>query len=119
MTEKKTETTPPETTGQSDFLTMGDLRGIVEDVVTKVAGVLKPAEKVGETATTGESGQVDIAAQVRGELEKMRKREAQEREAADQKKLIAELAARTAPETPKEPVERGRLHKVMRWGENE
>lgn len=121
MPEPQTPPTPPNPESESGTLTMGDLRGIVEDIVTKVAGALTPAAaKKAEETGKDESGRpVDIAAQVRGELEKMRLREAKERDEADLKKTVAELKERQKPEDPKPPIERRRIHKMMGWGEND
>lgn len=102
---------PPESTG----LKMGDLKKLIQDTVMEAVKGVTPSSDDKKTDDTPKPGDASsIANRVRQEIETLRKEEAADTKAATLEKTVADLAA--AKEQA--PVERGRLHKLMGWGEN-
>jgi len=103
---------PPPSTG----LKMGDLKKMIQDTVTEVVkGITSTDPPKPDPAKDSSTGGSSVADRVREEIEKIRQREAADKEKEDLKTQVAELAKATQE---KAPVERGKLHKLMGWGEN-
>ena len=104
------ENPPAEPTG----IKIGDLKKLITDTVAEVVKGINPTEDTGKKDDDKVDTNSSIAAKVQAEIEKIRKREADESEKETMKKQIADLAA----SKEQAPVERSRMHRLMGWGEN-
>lgn len=106
--------------GKTTPITMADIRKMVTDTVTEVTKSLTPAAgKEGESEETARPGTraergANVAAQVQAEIDRIKAKEAQE---ARDKTIDEQLASLTEKTTEKAPVERGKMHRFMGWGE--
>lgn len=110
--DKKTEDT------EGGKLTFGELKKMIADTVKDVVGSStadKDDKKTSDTNSGGSSvGGGGVAAEVARQVAKLKEKE--ERAARD-KKVDDTLADLSSKVVEKKPVERGRLHKFMGWGE--
>src|SRR6476619_5690978 len=104
--------------GNGGALTVGELRSLITETVK---GLLPGSDTKDEkTDTKNETKDTDsgtgnsIAAAVAREVERIRRKE--EREQRD-KQVDDDLKVLKERVVEKPPVERGRLHKIMGWGE--
>jgi hypothetical protein len=109
-------TTPP-TEPDGDKLTMGSLKKMIQDTVAEIVpgliGSAKPPTPAGPAPATDVP--TDIAAQVRAQVERIRKQEEKQKTEAQ---VLADIAAlKDAKPVEKVPVQRSKLHKVMGWGD--
>jgi hypothetical protein len=101
---------PPEPTG----IKIGDLKKLIQDTVADVVKGITPDAGGKPDDTPASTDNSSVADKVRAEIEKIRGREAEEKEKETIKTQLAELKSKTE----QAPVERSRLHKFMGWGEN-
>lgn len=115
--DKKTDppkTDPPKGEGP---ITMGGLRTLVGEVVKELLPGGPPKETdPPNTPPGGPPAGGSVKAMVQTELDKIKAREARDKRDKDVDDQLAKLAPLTAQKTP---VERGRLHRFMGWGDND
>lgn len=102
-----------------DKLTIGDLKKYIQDTVSEVVGGIKDTkDDAHDKAQKHTEDKLDrpssIADQVQQALDKLRSKEAADEKEKNRESQIADLLKRTEE---KPPVERGRMHRVMGWGE--
>lgn len=106
---------------EPEKLTVGGIKKMITDAVAEATkGGKTPEDKTLDPVHTmsGANRQASVAAQVQEELRKLHEKEEKEKQQAERDKGIDDqLAALTEKTQEKAPVERGRVHKYMGWGE--
>jgi hypothetical protein len=102
-------------------VTFANLRDVIKEVVSDLIGKDKGPDKEPEKAKEPEyeaenskTARETLAAQVRAELEKVRKSDAEE---SDKLSAAQRLQALEEKLAEKGPIERRRVHKIMGWGD--
>jgi hypothetical protein len=114
------ETGKPEEPAKTG-ITMADIRKLVTDTIAEATkGITHPAGKEGDdkddTARPGTRADrgASVASQVEAEIAKIKAKEAQEARDKGIDDQLSKLSEATAEKTP---VERGKMHRFMGWGE--
>jgi|SRR6267378_632170 len=105
---------PEDTKTESTALSLKDLKKFVQDSVTElVKGGTNVKDGVKDEGTKNTDGTPSIADEVNRQVQAIRDREARDNRDKELDTKLADLGKKLEVT----PVERGRLHKFMGWGE--
>jgi len=100
---------------------MGEIRALVREVFAELAPSLtgkKESEQEPAKETTSRQTGKSIQDEVKAELARLREAEERQQSEADLRAQVAELKAKSETTAERAPIERRRVHRVMKWGEN-
>jgi uncharacterized membrane protein YdbT with pleckstrin-like domain len=95
--------------------TVSELAGKVDRLIDLVTPLVKPGEGGGEGGEGGEAEAPSVAAEVKRELEKLKRAEMAKAERDAEKGKLADLEEKVKKVTEKQPREYRRSTRFMRW----